>query len=304
VEDVLRRQTGCFDVVYLHRAEMAARYLTLVRRYEPRARLLYSVADLHHIRLQRQSIAEDEPALMGTAHRMRLAECTAAWLADGVITHSVDEAALLRQAVPQAKIYHVPWDIPVRATKASFAARRGIAFIGGYGHPPNVDAACFLVETIMPLVWQIDPDIECRLVGSAMPDSVMRLARPGITVMGHVEDLGTAVFDHARLTVAPLRYGAGVKGKVLESFAAGVPCVMSPLGAEGLALPADLQSLVGDGAAALASLICLLHADEGLNSAAATAGLDMMKRSFAAEKITEMLHAAIGGTQAITLGPV
>ena len=98
----------------------------------------------------------------------------------------------------------------------------------------------------MPLVRQTNPAITCLLVGADMPDPVRRLAGPGVEVVGRVGDLGEQVFDRVRLTVAPLRFGAGVKGKVLDSFAAGVPCVMSEVAAEGLVLSPVLRALVGE----------------------------------------------------------
>jgi hypothetical protein len=108
VEDVLRRQANCFDVAYLHRAGIATRYLALTRRYMARARILYSVADLHHVRLQREAAAEERPELLAASGSMRLEECVASWSADAVITHSTVEAALLRNAVPDANVHVVP----------------------------------------------------------------------------------------------------------------------------------------------------------------------------------------------------
>jgi O-antigen biosynthesis protein len=175
-----------------------------------------------------------------------------------------------------------------------FPARNGVAFVGSYTHAQNVDAACWLVEAVMPLVWQADPDIECLLVGSDMPQAVRLLACPGVSVPGHVADLAE-VFDRVRLTVAPLRYGAGVKGKVLESFAGGVPCVMSPIAAEGLALPANLRALVGEDPAALAALICRLHRDADLHRKAARAGRAMIRANHTEVVVTAGLLAAIEG---------
>ena len=291
-EEVLRRQADCFDVVYLHRASIATRYLTLVRRYMKRARILYSVADLHHVRLERQAVAEERPELHAASRRARLEECTAAWLADAVITHSTEEADLLRRAVPEANVYRVPWEVPLRATRSHRTQRRGIAFIGSYAHAPNRDAARWLVEAVMPLVRQADPEIECLLVGSDMPDAVRRLAGTGVAVLGHVADLGS-VFDRVRLTVAPLRYGAGVKGKVLDSLAAGVPCIMTPVAAEGLDLPADLRALVGEDAAQLAALICRLHQDDDAWRQAVLAGQLLISDNHAEAAVTAALQAAI-----------
>ncbi|HEX7389593.1 MAG TPA: glycosyltransferase [Acidiphilium sp.] len=280
VEDVLRRQSACFDVVYLHREPVAARYLALTRHYMPRARIVYSVADLHHLRLERQAEIEQRPELRAMSRRLRLTECTAAWNADAVLTHSPAEAEFLRKAVPEADVHVAGWDVPVRRSKTPFVERGGLAFIGHYAHTPNLDAALWLVETVMPLVWQTDPEIVCHLVGSAMPDRLRQLAGPLIIAVGQVEDLGASVFDRVRLTVAPLRYGAGIKGKVLESFAAGIPCAMSDIAAEGFDLPPILRDLVGRDARALAAIIRRLHADEAANEAAGEAGLALVERDF------------------------
>jgi glycosyltransferase involved in cell wall biosynthesis len=278
-------------VVYLHRASVASRYLTLARTYAPRGRVIYSVADLHHVRLERQAAVEERPELLAVSRRLRLEEYRAAWAADAVITHSGVEADMLRRAVPEANVHVVGWDLPLGKRRAPFASHQGVAFIGNYQHAPNVDAAQFLVEQVMPLVWQIDPAIPCRLVGHAMSDAVCNLARPGVEIRGHVEDLASDLFGQIRLTVAPLRYGAGLKGKVLESLAAGVPCVMTPVAAEGLALD---ETLVGADAASLAALIVQLHGDEKQHRAAVRAGLALMRRDYTAEAVTEGLRAAVG----------
>jgi glycosyltransferase involved in cell wall biosynthesis len=110
--------------------------------------------------------------------------------------------------------------------------------------------------------------------------------------LGHVDDL-SAIFDRVRLTVAPLRYGAGVKSKVLASLGAGVPCVMSPIAAEGIALPPLLSGLVGTTPAALAERIIRLHTDTAANRAAAKAGLALIEESFAEAQVQAALKAAV-----------
>jgi glycosyltransferase involved in cell wall biosynthesis len=303
VEEVLRRQTHSFDVVYLHRASIASRYLNLVRQYQPRARLLYSVADLHHLRLERQAAAEERPELLGEARVMRLKECTAAWQADAVLTHSAEEAALLRRMVPEAHVHLVPWSLPVRAGAARFAARRGVAFIGHYAHEPNVDAVRWLLDELMPLVWAAEPGIPLLLVGADMPEVLRRrvAAFPPdlVRVLGHVADLQGEVLDQVRLTVAPLRFGAGVKGKVLESLAAGVPCVMTALAAEGIALPAALADLVAAGAPALAACIVRLHGNARAHARLAKDGAAFIGTACSDEVVKAALLAAIEGRRAL-----
>ncbi len=173
-----------------------------------------------------------------------------------------------------------------------FACRRGVAFIGGYKHRPNVDAAQYLIETVMPAVALAIP---CLLVGSGMPDHLQRLAaaRPRIEAIGHVSDLN-AIFDRVRLTVAPLAYGAGIKGKVLDSLAAGVPCVCTPAAAEGLDLPEPLAELVANTPVEMARSIAALHEDEGLNRACVEAGLAYMRTRHSEDQVDLALQRVAG----------
>ncbi|MFT8505487.1 Hint domain-containing protein [Acetobacter sp.] len=287
VEDVLRRQANSFDVVYLHREDIATRYMALVRRNQRRARVLYSVADLHFLRLARQAAVQGRPELMAQANQIRVAEYRAALQADAVLTHSEAEAAQLRKDLPQANVHVVPWAIP--AQSGSSVRRNGVVFVGNYAHAPNTDAARWLVDEIMPAVWAADPTICCTLVGADMPESLHALADERIRVLGHAQDLGAVLAGH-RLSVAPLRFGAGIKGKVIESLASGLPCVMTPVAAEGLALPDALEDLVHGDATALAARIVALHnsadlsglveagqafADEGFSSRAVTTALEL-----------------------------
>ncbi len=290
VEEVLRRQAGCFDVVYLHRAGIAERYLGLARQHQPAARLVFAVADLHHLRLARQADIQRRPELAVESRRLKLVECTAAWQADAVVTHSDEEARLLREAVPGVRVHTVPWAVRPAASPARPGA--GIGFVGHYGHAPNLDAAHFLVEQVMPLVWREDPTIEGHLLGSEPPAGVAALAGPRVHVPGHRPDLAAAL-SGLRLTVAPLRFGAGVKGKVLDSLAAGVPCVMTPVAAEGLALGPDLQALVATDPQGLAALILRVHHDDALHGAAALAGLELIRSRHAEACVQDALARAL-----------
>jgi glycosyltransferase involved in cell wall biosynthesis len=294
VEDVLQRQRDGFDVVYLHRLSNATKYSALVRHYMPQARLVYSIADLHHVRLGRQAAVEGRPDLKLYSKQVKLQEMLLAWSADAVITHSAEEAVLLKCEVPAAHVHVVPWAVTARPRDVDFDQRHGIAFIGSYTHAPNLDAAQWLAQAIMPLVLRGDPTIICALIGSGMPESLKQLIAPGMAPLGYVADLDGALAQ-MRLTVAPLRYGAGVKGKVLESLARGVPCVMSRVAAEGLALPDALAHLVGDTAADIAALILNLHDDEVAHASAREAGLDFIARHHSADSILPALKAALGG---------
>jgi glycosyltransferase involved in cell wall biosynthesis len=296
VEEVLRRQRDCFDVIYLHRVGNAARYMNLARRYATKAYLVYSVADLHHLRLARQAKIEGRQELLAQSHRVCVAECAAARAADAVITHSAVEAAWLSRTVRGVNVHVVPWAVPVRPSATPWQERRGIAFIGNFAFAPNLDAARFLAEEIMPRVRREDSSIECLLVGSRMPPEIRRLQAPGIVVLGHVPELGS-LFERVRLTVAPLRYGAGVKGKVLESLAAGVPCVMSPVAAEGIELPATLAA-IGSNTEELATQILRLYSSDPAGNGSMQAALSFIGERFTEAEVAARLKPAIEGRRA------
>lgn len=291
VEEVLRRLRGQFDLVYLHRMANA-HYLALIRRYQPGARLVLSLADLASLRLHRQGVVERRPELVRHARDLRAAELAAARFVDGVITHSPVEAELIGRELPAGRLHVVPWSVEPAPDVAPFDATRGIAFVGSYDHAPNLDAANHFVRTVMPLVWRGNPDIVCTLAGSNPPPALAALAGPRVTVAGHVPDLGAFLRD-VRLTVAPLAFGAGIKGKVLDSLAAGVPCVCSPVAAEGFDLPPPLRRLVADTPEAMAGVILALYSDGTAHARARQAGLAYVSTRHTRAVVDEALRRAV-----------
>ncbi|GAA0588862.1 hypothetical protein GCM10009416_29230 [Craurococcus roseus] len=294
VEEAFRDMAVAPDVVYLHRHGNAAKYAGLVREHFPLARLVYSVADLHFLRLRRQAGIEGDADLEARAARLERSELGAALEADAVIVHSHVEAELLSRAAPGAAVHVVPWTVRTRPAAAPASARSGVAFIGGYAHPPNVDAARHLLRAVLPRAREAMPGLRALLVGDGLPRDVAALAGPGAEVLGHVPDLGE-VFDRVRCTVAPLRYGAGIKGKVLTSMAHGVPCVMSPVAAEGIALPEPLGWLIAGSDAEAAAKIVALHRDDPLAERLGEACLAFVREEFGAESVGRKLAAAVTG---------
>lgn len=293
VEEVMRRESAEFDLVYFHKLDSASRYVALARHYMPRARRVYCVADLHHLRLARQAEVEERPELTAHANFVRALEFTAAASCHAVITHSAAEGTILRKALPHAAVEVVPWQVPVRPTPATFADRSGVAFVGSFSHAPNLDGALWLMDEIMPIVWETAPDITCTIVGSDMTTAVSEPRDHRIRALGRVDDLH-GVLDRVRMTVAPLAYGAGLKGKVVESLAAGVPCVCSPVGAEGFDLPPPLRALVAGDAAGIAAAIVRVHTEAGVFDACRQSGLAYVAHGFNEATVDAGLRRAAG----------
>jgi glycosyltransferase involved in cell wall biosynthesis len=281
IEEVLERERGAYRLVYLHRLANASCYLALTRKFQPRARIIYSLADLHSLRLAREAAVEKRDDLMRHSEWLKRQEFWCAAQADAVVTHSAVEKDILQRHLPAGKIFVAPWHVAPDPTAARFADRSGVGFLAHFAHKPNVDAARLLVGPIMRAVWAKDPAISCTLAGSEMPDALRELASDRVEVLGAVDELGE-FFGRVRLTAAPLAFGAGIKGKVLDSLAAGAPCVCTPVAAEGLDLPPPLARFVRSTVQDLAEAIVALHNDENLHRETAAAGLDFI-RDYASE---------------------
>jgi len=132
-------------------------------------------------------------------------------------------------------------------------------------------------------------------VGSDMDES-LRLAGDGLVPVGYVADLAE-IFGRVRVTVAPLAFGAGIKGKVLESFAGGVPCVCTPIAAEGLDLPEKLRICIAESPATIAATLQRLHEDEALNAACRAAGLDYVATELSETRIDAQMRSVLGLSQ-------
>jgi GT2 family glycosyltransferase/glycosyltransferase involved in cell wall biosynthesis len=291
VEDVFRKRPLPFDLVYLHRYSNASKYGGMIRQHFPKARILYSVADLHFLRLERQAEIENDPVLRQKAEQMRRLELGAMFFVDCVIVHSAAEAELLAKLAPGINVQVIPWTVEPRDIVKSDTEHPAIAFIGGYRHEPNIDAAKWAVQSLMPPLRKEVPGIELLLVGSHMPAEIAALAEKDVVPLGYVPSLDN-VFDRVRLTIAPLRYGAGLKGKVLESFAAGIPCVMTTVAAEGLDLPKVLQPLVVDGPDEIAARVAKLCRDDSEYRRIVEAGKAYVSANYSAQRIDALLKQA------------
>ncbi len=293
VEALLRETAERYQLVYLHRLAVASAYAGLARQYQSRARLIYSLADLHHLRLARQAAVEARPELERHAVFVRRQELLAAHQADAVITHSPAEAKLLARDAPGLPVAVVPWAVPANASALlPWEEREGVVLVANFRHEPNADGLLWLFREVMPLVWAEAP-VVLSVAGAELPGAIARtLSHPLLRLFGYVRDL-RPLLAGSRLAVAPLRYGAGIKGKVVEAWATGLPCAMTPVAAEGLPLDATLRATVAADAAGLARLILDLHADAARNAAAARAAQAALRRAFSQRAVDAALAAVV-----------
>ena len=269
-----------FDYVLVHRVGVFKDLAANLRKLCPNARIVFHTVDLHHIREARQAATEQSEKLKKQAQITRKTEIGLAREADAIVVVSDHEKALMQEAVADTPVFHMPLirDIP-GAGEASFTQRQGIAFLGNYLHAPNLDAVRYFVDEIWPAFYARVPDAQLILGGAQMPAEVEQLgASPGVQTIGYVEDLG-ALFNGVRLTIAPLRYGAGAKGKVVSSLCHGVPVVASPVAAEGMSLEDGRDILVAREQAQWVQHLESAYCDAAIWQGLSNNGLEAMHRS-------------------------
>ncbi len=217
----MQRYGWLFDVVLVFRPSVMEKCLPAIRAHAPQAAVLFHVADLHHLRMARTAELEDDADLRHAAEIMRRRELALVREVDCTITHSTVEREILTQAAPGAPVALWPLMQTFVGTRVPFAARRDVCFIGGYRHPPNVDAVRYFVAEVFPLLRAAEPGIRFIIAGSFPPEEVRVLAAPDIIIAGQVAELGE-LFDPCRVFVCPLRVGAGVKEPLRSLIGSGL----------------------------------------------------------------------------------
>ncbi len=262
----LQQRLSYIDLAWVCRPELAAKYFPILQQNR-RIKLIYDTIDLHFLRLQREAELQGKDSKEW--QEMQKLELQCSQQADITIVVTAKEQHILQQLLLERgeskgaqNIRVIPNIHPLyQGEIPDFADRQGLLFIGGYYHAPNVDGVLWLVSEIMPLIWAKRPQIPVTLLGSNPPAAVQALAQdPRVTVPGYVPDVSSYFLSH-RLFVAPLRYGAGMKGKIGHSLSFGLPVVTTPIGAEGMGLQPDKDVVIAETAAAFATAVLDLYDD-------------------------------------------
>ena len=279
------------DEIFLHRPHVAEQFLPHLERMQPRPPISYFGHDLHYLRTEREAQLKGDVTLRREADQWRERELAVCRRVDRIYYFSDVEIEALRSQVDPEKLRRIPLYAMRLGTLPDYAPRepQGLLFVGGYNHPPNVDAAIWLVETILPRVRAQFPALQVHLVGSNPPESVECLADEGITVHGYVSDAQLAeLYRRVAVAVVPLRYGAGVKGKVIEAVAHNVPVLTTEIGAEGIP-EAERVLWIDSTAEGLADELIALFANPQRGKARLGAYAPWLEAHFAASRAARVL---------------
>ena len=292
---VLRQVVGdAFDAILLSRPDVSEKFIAGARAFSG-AQIAYYGHDLHFRRVRQEARVLGQPELLASADLLEIQERGIWREVDVVLYPSQEEADAVRELEPSVDARAIqPYAYDRFEIGLDPGERKGIMFVAGFAHPPNVDAAQWLVDEIMPRVWASMPDVRLSLVGANPTEAVLAMAGEQVEVTGFVSDAELAArYREARVAVVPLRFGAGVKSKVVEALQQGLPLVTTAVGAQGLAGIDDVCE-IHEEAGAIAEAILDLLLDDARWRAHSRAGADYAAQRFSRDAMAATLLDALG----------
>ena len=271
-----------FDYVLLYRYNIAHEVYSQLRRRVPNTRVLFANVDLHFLRETRAAEMANTPHALASAQATKILELEMFAQVDASFVHTEVEREVILKSLPQSlsNMVVLPWIAEVLYDTPDFTGRSDIMFLGNFPHAPNVDSIMYFMKSIWPLLEiQLPPNARLLIVGNKPPATVMALSSERVVVTGFVEELAP-YFGTTRVFVAPLRYGAGIKGKLATSLAHGVPSVATYIAAEGIAKPGEAHLAITDDPVQFAVEVMRLYEDEGAWVAMRDAGLAYVEDNY------------------------
>jgi O-antigen biosynthesis protein len=251
-----------FDYVFLSRPFTAVKFLDKIRKHSA-ARIFYVAHDLHFLREGRRAGIEKNRRLMAYAGKLKRIEMDILEKSDMSFLFSPVEQDMLRQENPALHTGIMPWIQRLHGSERGFEERKNIMFLGSFAHKPNQDGLKWFVPGVLDDIKTVVEDLTLVVVGSNPTEEIMGLARHDVVIEGYVPDT-SARFQGVRVFVAPLRYGAGIKGKILEAMSYGLPVVTTPVGAEGLALRDGVDAMIAVSPGEFAAKVVQLYTSRDL----------------------------------------
>jgi GT2 family glycosyltransferase len=300
LEEWLAANGAEIDVTLISRPRVAQYALDDVRK-GTKAPIVYYGHDLHYKRQQREAEVMNRPEKAAGARKLFELERSLWRETDSTLYPAQEEADEVRAFEPGVEAFAINaycFENFVKRTVATSGAN--VLFVAGFGHPPNVDAALWVASEIFPLVKKRRPDATLSLVGSNPTAEVLALASDEIEVTGWVssEEL-KARYSRARVAAVPLRFGAGVKLKVVEAMVEAVPLVTTPVGAQGLPALDQVASVKESPEDVAEAILRWLNASDEAWLQASDALGHYVQARYSRAKMRECLETAIGAAEAV-----
>jgi len=267
IEGFIKQMAPKMDVAWLHRPLIFDKYQALVKNANPDIKLVFDMVDFHYIRLLREYKLNKDEALKAEAEKFLEIELQNCKNADVVIAISTTDKVLLKQHFNTDEKVILISNIHQYIDKSddfnSFENRKDLLFVGSFRHDPNTDAVKYLKQDVMPIVWQTLPEVTVNIIGSYLTEDITDLASSNFKLLGFVDDLNL-VINNSKLFVAPLRFGAGIKGKIGQSLEHSLPLVTTDVGAEGFDFGNQKQIMIANDTEAIAQKVVDLYTNKVL----------------------------------------
>ena len=232
----LRENGSCIEYAFLNRPHISVKYIDEVRKYT-KAFIAYYGHDLHFLREYREYELTGDKGHLQDSVEWKEKELALMRKADIAYYPSVVEEQEIHRIAPEVNVKAIPAYLFADVPDADYSAssRQDVMFIGGFGHRPNVDAVVWLAKEIMPRLSASLPGLVVHILGSNPPKEVTDLQTENLRIEGFVTDERLEqYYRECRMAIVPLRYGAGIKGKVVEAMRYGMPVLTTSVGAEGI----------------------------------------------------------------------
>lgn len=273
-------RAGSFDAVLFEFHYVARKFIEDVRTHQPEARIIVDSVDVAFHRLLSKAKVTGIKMDYDYALREKASELAVYQAADVIVTVTQEDANILLKEDPSLTTVVIPnihaLHEPVRLTPEH--ANR-LVFVGSFIHEPNVDAMRYFCGEILPLIAEVVPGVQLRIIGNAPPPEIVRLASGRVEILGYVPET-KPFLETSAVSVAPLRFGAGMKGKVGEAMSYGLPVVTTTVGVEGFGLNPGKDVLVGDTPEAFAQAVVSLLRDTALWTKVGAAGFAFIRDSY------------------------
>ena len=274
------------------RPSMGSAFIHRIRGLNPNVTLVFDMVDTHFVRFQREYEISGQKAALSEAKRYRKIEGRLAQASDLVWCASPEDKQAMERESPNTRIEVVPTIHELHDAGKAFVDRQDLLFIGNFAHRPNEDAVLFFMREVYPLVRKRLPNVCLDIIGDHASDAIKAYESDDVRIAGYVPDV-EPYLRNARVFIAPLRFGAGIKGKVGEAMAHGVPVVTTSIGAEGFGLTPGLDVMIGDDPASFAEAIARLYSDEELWERVAHNSRRRIEAHFTPEVIAETINRSI-----------
>jgi GT2 family glycosyltransferase/glycosyltransferase involved in cell wall biosynthesis len=276
----------------LSRHMVASQYASFVRRHAPQAKVIFDTVDLHFLREERAAEQAGNASLARQAATTREQELKLIAGADTTFVVSDFERDLLSRLMPSAHVDLLSNIHEVYGRTGGHIGRRDLLFVGGFGHPPNADAMNWMASEILPALRRVAPDAHILVAGDVPESNRRSLSDAGLRMLGRVPDL-KPLMSSALASIAPLRFGAGVKGKINMAMSHGLPVIGTTVSVEGMRLEDGNDVLVADTAEAFAEAYLRLLRDAALWTSLSDKALDNVRTHFSAGAARSALRRAV-----------